>query len=203
LFPSLKHLFGTDNLGRDIFSRVIYGSKISLSVGLIAVGIAVIIGGTLGAISGFYSKTDNIIMRFMDIFMAIPSLLMALAITTALGSGTRNLMIAVGISSMPQYARIMRASVLTVKDQEYVEAARSIGAACTGNAGCRQCHHVGGDAELFRARRTASYAGMGLASFHRQKLHSSILADDDFPGHCDYGGRLCFKHFGRWTARRA
>ncbi len=128
LYPSLKHLLGTDNLGRDIFSRIIYGARISLSVGLIAVGIAVVIGGSLGAIAGFYSKTDNIIMRFMDIFMAIPSLLMAMAITTALGSGTRNLMIAVGISSMPQYARIMRASVLTVKDQEFVEAADSIGA---------------------------------------------------------------------------
>jgi peptide/nickel transport system permease protein len=126
-YPNWKHLLGTDNLGRDIFSRIIYGGRISLSVGLIAVGIAVVIGGGLGAIAAFYTKADNIIMRFMDVFMAIPSLLMAMAITTALGSGTRNMMIAIGISSMPQYARVMRASVLTVKEQEFVEAAKSIG----------------------------------------------------------------------------
>lgn len=127
--PSRENWLGTDNYGRDIFARIIHGGRISLMVGVVAVGIAVLIGGTLGAIAGFYGgRVDNLIMRAMDIFLAIPSILLAIAIVTALGANLFNLMLAIGISSIPGYARIVRASVLTVKDQEFIEAARAIGA---------------------------------------------------------------------------
>ncbi len=126
--PSWEHPFGTDSSGRDILSRVIYGSRVSLTVGFIAVGVAALIGGTLGAIAAFYGKrTDNIIMRFMDIMLAIPGMLLAIALASALGPGLNNMMIAIGFGSIPSYARIVRASVLTVKEQEYIEAAKSIG----------------------------------------------------------------------------
>ena len=127
--PSKDHILGTDELGRDIFARIIHGARVSLQVGIIAVGIAIIVGGTLGAIAGFYGgKLDNVIMRIMDIFLAIPSILLAISIVSALGSSMPNLMIAVGVSSIPSYARIVRASVLSIKDQEFIEAARAIGA---------------------------------------------------------------------------
>lgn len=127
--PSSEHLMGTDNFGRDILSRIIYGSRISLQVGFISVGIAIIVGGSLGAIAGFYGgKMDNVIMRLMDILLAIPSILLAISIVAALGPGLRNVMIAVGIGSIPTYARIVRASVLSLRDQEFIEAARAIGA---------------------------------------------------------------------------
>ena len=127
--PNGKHLLGTDNFGRDIFSRILYGEQVSLKVGLLAVGIAMITGGALGAIAGFYGgKLDNVIMRFVDILLAIPSILLAISIVAALGPELRNVMIAVGVGSIPSYARIVRASVLSLRDQEFIEAARAVGA---------------------------------------------------------------------------
>ena len=127
--PSLTHLMGTDNFGRDIFSRIIYGCRTSVQIGLISVGIAAVVGGILGAVAAFYGgATDNIIMRCFDVLLAIPSTLLAISIAASLGPGLFNLMVAVGISSVPTYARVVRASVLTVKGQEFVEAAKAVGA---------------------------------------------------------------------------
>lgn len=126
--PSLKHLMGTDDMGRDIFLRILYGAKYSLSVGVVAVFIAVLIGVPLGAFAGYFGGIlEDIIMRVTDIFAAVPNILMAIVVVSALGQGMGNLMLAVGLCSIPQFVRITRASVLTVRDQEYVEAARAVG----------------------------------------------------------------------------
>ena len=127
--PSLQHICGTDNLGRDIFSRLVYGGRVSLTIGIISVGIGLLVGGGSGAIAGCCGgKLDNVLMRIMDILMAIPSVILAISICAALGPGLVNTMIAVGVSTIPNYARILRSSILSIKQQEYVEAARAIGA---------------------------------------------------------------------------
>lgn len=127
--PNSENWLGTDEFGRDIFARLIHGARVSLKVGILAVGLSIIIGGTLGAIAGFYGGyIDNVIMRIMDIFLAVPSILLAIAIVSALGPSIINLMIAISISSVPRYARIVRASVLSIRDQEFIEAAKAIGA---------------------------------------------------------------------------
>lgn len=127
--PSKDNWFGTDDLGRDIFARIVYGSRISLRVSFTAVAIALLVGGFLGAIGGYYGgMLDNIIMRFMDVFLAIPGTLFAITIAAALGNNIRNLIIALSISSIPGFARILRSSVITVRDVEFIEAARAIGA---------------------------------------------------------------------------
>lgn len=126
--PSAQYIFGTDEFGRDIFSRIVYGARISLQVGFIAVGISMFIGGFLGALAGYYGgKIDNFIMRIMDVLLSIPSILLAIAIAASLGPGLFNLMIAVGISAIPNYARIVRGSVLSIRGQEFVEAAKAVG----------------------------------------------------------------------------
>lgn len=127
--PSMRHLFGTDEFGRDLLARIIHGSRMSLTVSFLSVGIALIIGGALGAISGFYGGiTDGIIMRITDVLLAIPMTLFAIVIVATLGANTTNLTLALAASSIPIFARIVRGSVLTVRNMEYVEAARAIGA---------------------------------------------------------------------------
>lgn len=127
-WPSARHWFGTDELGRDIFFRVLYGTRFSCSVGLVAVTIGLVIGVTLGDIAGFYGGTlEEVIMRSTDILGAVPNMLMAIVIVSVLGQSIWNLMLAVGITSVPQFVRITRAAVLTVRNQEYVEASKAIG----------------------------------------------------------------------------
>ncbi len=127
--PSTQHLMGTDNFGRDIFSRVIYGTRISLPVGFICTFLAFAFGGVLGSIAAFYGgRADNLIMRFMDIFQSIPPLLMAIAIAASLGNGVLNLVLAISLSTTPGRSRVIRAAILTVKSNDYIESARAIGA---------------------------------------------------------------------------
>ena len=126
--PSATHLMGTDDKGRDIFYRLLYGTRYSLAVGFVAVCIALVLGVTLGSIAGFFGGgIENLIMRTTDIFAAVPSLLMGICIVSALGASTLTLMIAVGLTSVPQFVRITRAAVLTVRGQDYVESAKAIG----------------------------------------------------------------------------
>jgi peptide/nickel transport system permease protein len=126
--PNREHLFGTDEFGRDIFTRVVYGCRTSLRIGLISVGISCIIGVLIGSIAGFYGGViDSIFMRCIDVLMAIPNTLLGISIVAALGQSITNLIIAISIGSISGYARITRVSVLTVKDLEYVEAARATG----------------------------------------------------------------------------
>lgn len=131
--PSLEHWFGVDNCGRDLFARIIHGARNSLLMGIGAVVVGIALGGIFGAIAGYYSgKVDTIIMRVMDTIGCIPFMLLALAIIAALGTSLVNVLIALMISMVPQYTRVVRSAVLTVVGQDYIEAARACG---TSNAG--------------------------------------------------------------------
>ncbi len=126
--PSLNHPFGLDEFGRDMLLRMLWATRYSLFMGTVAVSVSCIFGGMLGAAAGYYGKNvDNFIMRFMDILLAIPSMLLAIAIVAALGTNLVNVLFAISIAYIPTFARTVRAPVLTVKDQEYIEAAKAIG----------------------------------------------------------------------------
>jgi peptide/nickel transport system permease protein len=126
--PSMEHPMGTDRVGRDVATRILFGARISLRVGLIAVAIAVVFGTAIGLVSGYYRGwLDEVLMRFIDVVMAMPSILLAIAIVFALGPNLFNVMIAIGIATLPNYARVVRSSVLSARENVYVESARASG----------------------------------------------------------------------------
>lgn len=127
--PSLAHPFGCDEFGRDLLLRILWGTKLSMAIGVVAISLSVLMGAPFGMIAAFYGgKVDNVIMRVMDVLLAVPYMLLAMAIVAALGTSTVNLLLALAVSGIAKYARIARAAVLTVKDSEFVEAARAVGA---------------------------------------------------------------------------
>lgn len=126
--PGGGHLLGTDEMGRDILSRLLYGARVSLTVGLVATSIGLGGGTVLGLLAGYYRRLDNLIMRLMDVMLAIPSILAAVAIVAALGTGLHNVMVAVGVSAIPGFARLTRSATLSVREQDFVQAARAAGA---------------------------------------------------------------------------
>lgn len=126
--PSVQHIFGTDNFGRDVWARIVHGARIALLVGVIAVGIGILFGMPIGAIAGYYRGwLDEVIMRTMDALLAIPPLLMAIVIVAILGSSLFNTMTAIGFVYIPRFARVIRGSVLSEREKEYVEAAKMVG----------------------------------------------------------------------------
>jgi ABC-type dipeptide/oligopeptide/nickel transport system permease subunit len=128
-----EHLMGIDGNVRDVYSRVIHGTRVSLQIGFLTVGFAIIVGMLIGAVSGFAGGgIDNLLMRLMDVLLAFPALLLAIAIVTVLGSGLLNAQIAIGIVAIPIYARIMRASVLSIRDRDFVTASRALGESSAG-----------------------------------------------------------------------
>ena len=123
-----QHIMGLDGNLRDVFSRMLYGARVSLWIGFVTVGFGIVIGTIIGAIAGYAGgRTDNILMRIMDVVLSFPSLLLAIVIVTVLGSGLVNAQIAIGIVSIPVFARVMRASVLSIREQDYVTASRALG----------------------------------------------------------------------------
>ena len=164
--PSVEHWLGTDEVGRDILARIVHGARISLPVAFATIAIATVVGGLLGAIAGYGSRrVDDVIMRVMDIFLAIPSILLSIALVSAMGTSVTNMMLAISISNIPPFARIVRSAVLTIKNEEYIEAARAIGA----DEGHQPAH-----------------AGVGFYGQHRPAVFPGGLVGVRVPGLCHH-----------------
>ena len=186
--PSAAHPFGTDQFGRDILMRMMFGARISLSVGLLTMVLSLVVGSLIGAAAGYYGgRVDNLLMRIMDVFLAIPSTLLAISIVAALGQGMFNLLLATAISQIPAFARVVRSAILTVKGQDYIEAAR----ACGTRGGRVILRHILPNAmgpiivqATLNIARTilgisSANAGMGFHAFRRQN-HDAVLSSLDF-----------------------
>lgn len=127
--PSAQHWFGCDELGRDLLYRILWGARLSLLIGFVAVAISMLFGSGLGILAGYYGgKTDAIIMRIMDVFLAIPSMVLSIAVVTGLGTSTISLLLSIAVAQVPHFARVAKAAVISVKDSEFIEAARTLGA---------------------------------------------------------------------------
>lgn len=127
--PNRNHWLGTDDLGRDVLSRLIHGTRVSLTVGVSAVAVALLLGGLLGVLAGYYKgKLDTVIMRLCDVLLSIPSILLAIAIVASFGSSMQNMIMAIGLSNIPVFARIIRAGVISVKEEQFIEAGEALGA---------------------------------------------------------------------------
>ncbi|WP_068613890.1 ABC transporter permease [Paenibacillus tuaregi] len=126
--PNMVHWFGTDNFGRDIFSRILYGARVTIWTGMVAIGIASVVGIPLGAIAGYFGgKTGNFIMRIMDILLAFPSLILAMALAASIGPGLFGALLAVGIVAIPEFARLMYGQTVVIKEKEFIEASKALG----------------------------------------------------------------------------
>jgi peptide/nickel transport system permease protein len=126
--PNRRHIFGTDHYGRDMFARIVFGARISLFVGVVSITLSLAIGVVIGSVAGYYGgRIDNVIMRLMDVLLAIPQTLMAISIVAALGPGLINLLIAMSLASIPRFSRIVRSSILSISGQEFIEAAKACG----------------------------------------------------------------------------
>ena len=207
-FPNGTHLLGTDNLGRDILSRLIYGTRQSLRIGVLSVALASICGITLGSIAGFYGgKTDNILMRILDIYQSVPAMLLSIALAAALGPGINNAILAIGISTMAEYARMIRAQILTIREREYVEAARAINASdarivlkhIIPNAFAplivhdeyRKFNSCSGNLELYRTWRTTAASGVGRDAECGKKLYERLWISGHYTGHLHHDQCTC------------
>ena len=219
--PSSVHWLGTDELGRDVLSRILHGARITVQIQLAAVGLALALGTALGLTAGYVGRwVDQLIMRFMDILMAFPGIFLALAIIAALGTGQGNLVMATGIFLVPQFARVVHASILTLKDLQFVQAARagargrrarvSLPGSQLFGADHRPDQPPNGDGAphgvrslVPRAGRAAAIPGMGGDALQRSLVHDRCAARRDHAGARDHAGGPWLQPLGRRSPRLA